>query len=82
MELNIGGLITDLVPFERYEQIFTCGPEVMMAAAAKKHPNTYVSLEKHMGCGIGACLSCSCKVAGKNKKVCQDGPVFFGREVF
>lgn len=82
MELKIGGLITDFVPFERYEQIFTCGPEIMMAAVVKKHPNTYVSLEKHMGCGIGACLSCSCKVAGKNKKVCQDGPVFFGREVF
>jgi dihydroorotate dehydrogenase electron transfer subunit len=41
---------------------------------------TYVSLEERMGCGIGACLVCTCgiKKDGKveNKRVCKDGPVF------
>lgn len=82
MRLKIGGMITDAVDFAQYDEIFTCGPEVMMAAVTKKHDKVFVSMEKHMGCGVGACLSCSCKVDGKMKKVCQDGPVFLGREVF
>ncbi len=82
MNLVIGGLVTDAVDFESCDTVFTCGPEIMMEAVTKKHPHVYVSMEKHMGCGVGACLSCSCKVDGKNKKVCQDGPVFLGREVF
>lgn len=82
MKLKVGGIITDAVPFDNYDVIFTCGPEIMIEAVSKKHANTYVSMEKHMGCGVGACLSCSCKVDGKMKKVCQDGPVFLGREVF
>ena len=48
-----------------------------------------VSLEERMGCGYGACVGCVCqtrvKEAGamkvKLKKVCTDGPVFFGDEV-
>lgn len=82
MRLKIGGIITDAVDFGAYDEIFTCGPEVMMAAVTQKHEKVFVSMEKHMGCGVGACLSCSCKVDGRMRKVCQDGPVFLGREVF
>lgn len=81
-ELVIGGFVTDAIDFESYQTVYTCGPEIMMEAVNKKHPQVYVSLEKHMGCGIGACLSCSCSVDGKRKKVCKDGPVFLGKEVF
>ncbi|MBO5139574.1 MAG: hypothetical protein J6B76_02845, partial [Peptococcaceae bacterium] len=42
----------------------------------------YVSMENRMGCGVGACLVCSCKTSGGNKKVCKDGPVFKAEEVF
>ena len=42
----------------------------------------YVSMENRMACGIGACLVCTCKTSGGNKKVCKDGPVFLGSEVF
>jgi dihydroorotate dehydrogenase electron transfer subunit len=34
-----------------------------------------------MGCGIGACAVCVCKIAGQYKKVCQNGPVFNAKEV-
>lgn len=39
-----------------------------------------------MGCGIGACLTCNCKVKAKDgefgyKRVCADGPVFPAEEV-
>lgn len=81
-EFIIGGFVTDGVDFTAYESIYTCGPEVMMAAVNQRHTKVYVSLEKHMGCGIGACLSCSCEVGGQRKKVCKDGPVFLGKEVF
>lgn len=81
-ELIIGGFVTDAVNFDDYDQVFTCGPEIMMKIAGERHPNTHVSLEKHMGCGIGACLSCSCKVDGSMKRVCKDGPVFLAKEVF
>ena len=38
---------------------------------------TYVSLEERMGCGIGACLVCTCgKADGSRARVCKDGPVF------
>ena len=44
-----------------------------------------ISLEERMGCGIGACMVCSCKVKMKDgfeyKKVCTDGPVFLSDEV-
>jgi len=40
-------------------------------------------MEEKMGCGIGACLTCSCKtnIKGEYKKVCIDGPVFNSKEV-
>ena len=45
-----------------------------------------VSLEERMGCGIGACLVCSCEVKTAEgigrKTVCKDGPVFDGEIVF
>ena len=38
-----------------------------------------------MGCGVGACLTCTCKTGEKgnfsNKRVCVDGPVFALSEV-
>lgn len=80
-KFKVGGLVTEIIDFEKYENVFTCGPEAMMQAVTGLHSNVYVSLEKHMGCGLGACLSCSCKVSGKMVKVCKDGPVFKGTEV-
>lgn len=58
---------------------FSCGPKPMLKAIEASFGNKegYVSMEEHMACGIGACYGCVCKdTAGKNKKVCSDGPVF------
>ena len=41
----------------------------------------YISLENRMACGMGACLVCTCKTQGGNKKTCKDGPVFWGEDV-
>ncbi|MBI5207076.1 MAG: dihydroorotate dehydrogenase electron transfer subunit [Candidatus Firestonebacteria bacterium] len=62
-------------------QIYSCGPKPMLIAI-KQLVNRYkisceISLEEYMACGVGACLSCVCKVKDNQyKRVCQDGPVF------
>ncbi|GAK07450.1 dihydroorotate dehydrogenase electron transfer subunit [Geomicrobium sp. JCM 19038] len=66
--------------------IYTCGPRGMLKAvkAAAHHDTTvYVSLEEHMGCGIGACFACVCKTEDETSyvKICTDGPVFQSNEV-
>ena len=64
-----------------YDCVYVCGPVPMMkavsAAVLEKGIKCQVSLEKYMGCGLGACLSCSCQGVGRRLKVCQDGPVFW-----
>ena len=68
-----------------YDCVYVCGPVPMMkavsAAVLEKGIKCQVSLEKYMGCGLGACLSCSCQGVGRRLKVCQDGPVFWAEEV-
>ncbi len=88
LEVNVGGFITDYIDPAEYDYIVTCGPEIMMRVLYKKCVDTgtaaplYVSMENRMACGIGACLVCTCRTAGGNRKVCKDGPVFLGEEVF
>ena len=57
----------------------------MLRAAAKAadeaNTSLFVSLEKHMACGVGACLGCTCQTEHGRKRVCKDGPVFDYREV-
>lgn len=80
-------LLPKLLAKKSYDLIAVCGPEIMMkgiAKIAKEHGiRCQVSLEKRMGCGLGACLSCSIDTtSGQRKKVCKDGPVFEAEEVF
>ena len=84
--VNIGGYVTDDINPAENEYVMTCGPHIMMEVLHKKVKGTgaqlYVSMENRMGCGVGACLVCSCKTKDGNKKVCKDGPVFKAEEVF
>lgn len=86
------GVVSDLLrekiaPAE-VDFIYTCGPEMMMAAVtdfARQHniPGE-VSLEEKMACGVGACLGCARKLKPDDTqyvKVCKDGPVFSMNEV-
>ncbi|MGI6705360.1 MAG: dihydroorotate dehydrogenase electron transfer subunit [Clostridia bacterium] len=71
------------------ELILACGPKPMLSAlqtiAQKYGIPCQISLEERMGCGIGGCLVCSCKVKKNGswtyQRVCGDGPVFDSREV-
>lgn len=68
---------------EEFDLILACGPSVMLSALKSGLSGknikikTYVSVEERMGCGIGACLTCTCdKSDGSKARVCKDGPVF------
>lgn len=83
---NIGGFVTDSVDFKSNATFYACGPTPMMLAAHKRaseaNAKLYVSLEKRMACGVGACFACSIRTVSGNKRVCKHGPVFLNTEVF
>lgn len=75
------GLITELLEElvasdERFQQVLSCGPELMMVRVCeitrRAQIQTQVSVERIMKCGCGACGSCD--LGGY--QVCRDGPVF------
>ncbi len=76
------GFVTNhpMLHSEHYDNIYCCGPEVMMKAVAshckKQNITCEVSLENLMGCGIGACLCCVVDTKKGNLCTCIDGPVF------
>ena len=87
------GLVTEplqeLLQTQQIDAVYACGPKPMLRAIANL-ANTAdvfceVSLEEIMGCVIGACLVCACKLEREGKPVsahvCKDGPVFSAKEV-
>ena len=82
---NIGGYVVSDVDFSASATFYACGPAPMLRAAAAAadaaNARLFVSLEKHMACGVGACLGCTCQTKSGQKRVCKDGPVFDYREV-
>jgi dihydroorotate dehydrogenase electron transfer subunit len=81
----VTGPVERLLAAERFDVVFTCGPEAMQrrvaAMAADAGVACQVSLERLMGCGIGACLSCVVSTRDGLKRACVDGPVFDSQEV-
>jgi dihydroorotate dehydrogenase electron transfer subunit len=79
------GYVTEIFDAAKYDLVLCCGPEVMMEKVLKqcKEAGTeiYVSMEKHMACGVGACLVCTCKTKEGNKRTCKEGPVFNGADL-
>lgn len=68
------------------DYIYTCGPGRLIEGVAQwanKHGiPCEVSLEERMGCGMGVCLACAVDTKHGRKKVCLNGPVFLGEEIF
>ena len=106
LSVNVGGLVTGTLrerlgqvkqtERERPSVIAACGPVPMLKAVQalcfEYGIEGWLSLEARMGCGLGACLVCNCKIgtgSGETrgtgswtwKRVCADGPVFGAREV-
>lgn len=84
------GYVTELLKdIGKYDIVYTCGPKLMMKRVKElceqNSVRCYVSIEERMGCGIGACLVCACKIKQGDswhyRKACTDGPVFEAGEV-
>lgn len=70
--------------------IYACGPEPMLKAAARLAVEfgipSQLCLEEFMACAVGGCAGCAVEIrtdAGPAmKRVCVDGPVFPGHQVY
>ena len=64
--------------------LFACGPAPMLRAIDERAQalgaDAWLSLDRRMLCGVGACLGCTQVVrdgdATATVRVCADGPVF------
>lgn len=87
--LGRAGYVTDVLEQDIKEiapdVILTCGSTPMLKEAARLSVRcgvpAYMSGESRMGCGVGACLVCTCDIKSENgeivrKRACVDGPVF------
>ena len=79
------GFVTDYVQYDKYDAVVTCGPEIMMNKIVNNcrinNIKCYISLERRMACGMGACLGCTVETKDGNKRACKDGPVFKSEEL-
>lgn len=88
------GVVTELVLSELEScgsnlKLFACGPMPMLAAVARLAERynlpAEVSAERHMCCGVGACLTCVIPVKTSTgweyQRVCTEGPVFDARQI-
>jgi dihydroorotate dehydrogenase electron transfer subunit len=70
-------------------ELFACGPNAMLKAvgdrALKNGLTAWLSMDRNMACGVGACLTCVIKRKTANgwewARCCKDGPVFEAREI-
>ncbi|MCS7114430.1 MAG: dihydroorotate dehydrogenase electron transfer subunit [Nitrososphaerota archaeon] len=82
---GVKGLATQpaegLLAKEKFDMVYTCGPERMMREVFELAERYGVcleaSLERLMRCAIGVCGSCG--IGGF--RVCRDGPVFAGEQL-
>ncbi|AKJ65286.1 dihydroorotate dehydrogenase electron transfer subunit [Kiritimatiella glycovorans] len=92
------GLVTDLLRdalesgSAASSEIFACGPIGMMRAvaglAAASACPAWVSLDRTMACGVGACQTCVIRVVDTTRpegwrwaRCCREGPVFEAQDV-
>ncbi|MBQ9726961.1 MAG: dihydroorotate dehydrogenase electron transfer subunit [Kiritimatiellae bacterium] len=81
----LDAFLEDAGPAARRAVLFACGPFPMLRAlderAAARGFAAWLSLDRRMACGVGACCGCAQKVrdpdgAVRVATVCGDGPVF------
>ncbi len=90
------GLVTALLddwmrnrPSNLMPEFYACGPDGMLRAVGERAVvggwRAWLSLDRHMGCGVGACLACVQRLRRPEGivwgRVCRDGPVFEAREI-
>jgi len=83
--VNVTSFLAEDCKTLKFDAAYSCGSKRLMTdmhnLGLQYGFETYVSLEEHMACGIGACKGCVCKTHDKEGKeqyetVCKCGPVF------
>lgn len=85
-----GRMVTDLLArhLKAGDRVAACGPDAMAIAvwqicSTLEGTRCWFSLEANMACGVGSCHGCVLETAdGSYARVCREGPVFPGEEVF
>ncbi len=70
-------------------EVFACGPNAMLKAigdiALENNLTAWLSMDRNMACGVGACLTCVIKrktgTGWEWARCCKDGPVFEASEI-
>jgi dihydroorotate dehydrogenase electron transfer subunit len=84
------GFVTQLLKHEKEKgeattAIYACGPEPMLQSvsdyADERNIRCWISIERWMACGVGACLSCVVHTTAGYKRVCCDGPIFDATDI-
>jgi NAD(P)H-flavin reductase len=83
---GVKGRILDFFSATGYAGVFACGPGPMLKALADMciacGVPCFISVEKRMACGVGACLGCKIKnINGTSMRCCTDGPIFNSEEL-
>lgn len=90
---GVKGLVTDPLDDElaalrtagRSFELFACGPDPMLKAVAMRATGTgskgWISMDRHMVCGVGACYACIQKTVRGNSRCCIEGPVFAAQDL-
>lgn len=85
---GVKGLVTDPLDDELIRlreagevfELFACGPDPMLRAVAMRATGTgsrgWISMDRHMVCGVGACYACIQRTVRGNSRCCVEGPVF------
>lgn len=75
-------VLEQLLEKNKYDGVYSCGPEVMMKKvaelASEYNVDCQLSLERFMKCGFGICGACCMDNTGF--RVCIDGPVIQGEK--
>ena len=90
---GVKGLVTDPLDEELTKlrergekfELFACGPDPMLKAVAMRATGTgskgWISMDRHMICGVGACYACIQKTVRGNSRCCIEGPVFAAEDL-
>ncbi len=71
-------------------EFFACGPNAMLRKVAdmarERSCRAWLSMDRNMGCGVGACLTCVQRIRSDDggwhwERCCKDGPVFEASKV-
>jgi dihydroorotate dehydrogenase electron transfer subunit len=82
-------LMAELLRSAAGRKLFACGPTLMLEAVGKiaeefKVP-AELSMDQHMCCGVGVCLTCVVPVRSGDawgyQRACTEGPVFDSRQI-